>query len=103
MQAKKGLLIVSNAGSLTTTETNYTILMMTADSPFCFLQLLLAVTIVPDPAFTSEGVGKGIAIKPAVGRIAAPLDGKAAVIFKKKYAFVLVSQHRFRLMSASIR
>lgn len=46
---------------------------------------------VPDPAFSSEAMGKGIAIKPSEGRVVAPFDGKVTVAFKKKHALAVVS------------
>lgn len=46
---------------------------------------------VPDPAFSSEAMGKGVAIKPAEGRVVAPFDGKVTVAFKKKHALAVVS------------
>lgn len=46
---------------------------------------------VPDPAFSSEAMGKGVAIKPADGRVVAPFDGTITVAFKKKHALAIVS------------
>ncbi|MEK4661164.1 beta-glucoside-specific PTS transporter subunit IIABC [Priestia sp. FSL H7-0729] len=46
---------------------------------------------VPDPAFASGAMGKGIAIEPAVGRVVAPFDGTVTVAFKKKHALAVVS------------
>ncbi|MFB5760591.1 beta-glucoside-specific PTS transporter subunit IIABC [Paenibacillus medicaginis] len=46
---------------------------------------------VPDPAFASEAMGKGVAIEPASGRIVAPFDGTVTVAFKKKHALAVVS------------
>lgn len=46
---------------------------------------------VPDPAFSSGAMGKGIAIEPAVGRVVAPFDGTVTVAFKKKHALAVVS------------
>lgn len=46
---------------------------------------------VPDPAFSSEAMGKGVAIKPSEGRVVAPFDGKVTVAFKKKHALAVVS------------
>ena len=47
---------------------------------------------VPDPAFSSEAMGKGVAIKPSEGRVVAPFDGKVTVAFKKKHALAVVSE-----------
>ncbi|PQP81242.1 PTS beta-glucoside transporter subunit IIABC [Paenibacillus sp. PCH8] len=46
---------------------------------------------VPDPAFASGAMGKGIAIEPTVGRVVAPFDGTVTVAFKKKHALAVVS------------
>ncbi|WHX46964.1 beta-glucoside-specific PTS transporter subunit IIABC [Paenibacillus woosongensis] len=46
---------------------------------------------VPDPAFASEAMGKGIAIEPDSGRVVAPFDGTVTVAFKKKHALAVVS------------
>ena len=47
---------------------------------------------VPDPAFSSEAMRKGVAIKPSEGRVVAPFDGKVTVAFKKKHALAVVSE-----------
>lgn len=44
---------------------------------------VVALTEVPDPAFASEAMGKGIAIQPTTGRVVAPFDGTITVAFKK--------------------
>ncbi|MBR2564571.1 MAG: PTS glucose transporter subunit IIA [Paenibacillus sp.] len=46
---------------------------------------------VPDPAFASGAMGKGIAIEPSKGRVVAPFDGTVTVAFKKKHALAVVS------------
>ncbi|PZT52979.1 beta-glucoside-specific PTS transporter subunit IIABC [Paenibacillus silvae] len=46
---------------------------------------------VPDPAFASGAMGKGIAIEPSTGRVVAPFDGTVTVAFKKKHALAVVS------------
>lgn len=54
---------------------------------------IVPLTEVPDPAFASEAMGKGIAIEPAAGRVVAPFDGTVTVAFKKKHALAIVSDH----------
>ncbi|MGG4203322.1 beta-glucoside-specific PTS transporter subunit IIABC [Paenibacillus jamilae] len=54
---------------------------------------VVALTEVPDPAFASEAMGKGIAIQPTTGRVVAPFDGTITVAFKKKHALAIVSPH----------
>lgn len=48
---------------------------------------------VPDPAFASGAMGKGVAIEPAAGRVVAPFDGTVTVAFKKKHALAVVSDN----------
>ncbi|HWO78485.1 MAG TPA: PTS beta-glucoside transporter subunit IIBCA [Bacillus sp. (in: firmicutes)] len=50
-----------------------------------------ALSNVPDPAFSSEAMGKGIAIEPASGRVVSPVNGTVTVAFKTKHAIGLVS------------
>ncbi|MNJ38852.1 PTS system beta-glucoside-specific EIIBCA component [compost metagenome] len=52
---------------------------------------VVPLTEVPDPAFSSEAMGKGIAIEPDSGRVVAPFDGTVTVAFKKKHALAVVS------------
>ncbi|MFD1884465.1 beta-glucoside-specific PTS transporter subunit IIABC [Paenibacillus wenxiniae] len=54
---------------------------------------IVPLTEVPDPAFASEAMGKGVAIEPAAGRVVAPFDGTITVAFKKKHALAIVSDH----------
>ncbi|MDP4097166.1 beta-glucoside-specific PTS transporter subunit IIABC [Paenibacillus sp. P96] len=52
---------------------------------------VVSLSEVPDPAFASEAMGKGVAIEPATGRIVAPFEGTVTVAFKKKHALAVVS------------
>lgn len=52
---------------------------------------VVALSEVPDPAFASEAMGKGIAIEPTSGKVVAPFDGTITVAFKKKHALAIVS------------
>jgi PTS system beta-glucosides-specific IIC component len=52
---------------------------------------VIALSKVPDPAFSSEAMGKGIAIEPVTGRVVSPVNGKVSVAFKTKHAIGLVS------------
>lgn len=52
---------------------------------------IVELSEVPDPAFASGAMGKGIAIEPSVGRVVAPFDGTVTVAFKKKHALAVVS------------
>jgi glucose-specific phosphotransferase system IIA component len=44
---------------------------------------------VPDPAFSEEILGKGVAIEPAEGRICAPCDGTVEMMFATGHAVSL--------------
>jgi len=50
------------------------------------------ITEVNDPTFAEEMLGKGMAIKPAEGKVYAPFDGTVAMIFDTKHAVSLVSE-----------
>ncbi len=46
---------------------------------------------IPDPVFSEEMMGKGIAIKPAVGKVYSPVDGSVVMVFDTKHAITLQS------------
>ncbi|OKP65796.1 hypothetical protein A3842_30125 [Paenibacillus sp. P3E] len=46
---------------------------------------------VQDAAFSSEAMGKGIAIEPSEGKVVAPFDGVIVSLFPKKHAMGLLS------------
>lgn len=46
---------------------------------------------IPDSTFAEEMLGKGIAIRPAVGKVFSPVDGTVAMVFDTKHAVSLIS------------
>ncbi|MEG1687239.1 MAG: PTS glucose transporter subunit IIA [Angelakisella sp.] len=48
---------------------------------------------VPDPTFSQELLGKGVAILPTSGRIVAPVDGKVLGIFRTSHAVTLGAEN----------
>lgn len=46
---------------------------------------------VSDPTFGEEMLGKGMAIRPTVGKVYAPVDGTIAMVFDTKHAVTIVS------------
>ena len=52
---------------------------------------IVPITTVPDPVFSQEMVGRGIAIMPADGKFYAPCDGKLAVLFPTGHAYCIKS------------
>lgn len=46
---------------------------------------------VNDPVFSSETMGKGVAIEPSAGRVVSPVNGTVTVAYKTKHAIGLVS------------
>lgn len=47
---------------------------------------------ISDPTFGEELLGKGMAIKPASGKVYAPVDGTVALVFETKHAVSIVSE-----------
>ena len=52
----------------------------------------VAISEVSDPTFGQEIIGKGMAIKPAVGKVVAPVDGTVAMLFETKHAVAVTSE-----------
>lgn len=49
------------------------------------------LTTIQDPVFSTETLGKGIALEPSVGEVHAPCDGTISAFFETGHAFGLVS------------
>ncbi len=48
---------------------------------------------IPDPTFSQEMLGKGLAIRPSEGKLYAPCDGTVTMVFRTKHAIGLLSDH----------
>lgn len=59
---------------------------------------IIALKDVNDTVFSSEAVGKGVAILPTDGEIFAPFDGKVSTIFPTKHAIGLKSDNGVELL-----
>ncbi|MCD5002969.1 PTS beta-glucoside transporter subunit IIBCA [Enterococcus saccharolyticus] len=58
----------------------------------------VALSTVNDPVFSSEMMGKGLAVKPAVGEIYAPVDGMLSVVYDTKHAYGIVSDEGVEIL-----
>lgn len=50
------------------------------------------ISEVSDPTFGDEILGKGIAVKPSVGRVVAPVNGTISIMFDTKHALTILSE-----------
>ncbi|RHW05916.1 beta-glucoside-specific PTS transporter subunit IIABC [Bacillus cereus] len=51
-----------------------------------------ALNEVDDQVFSSEAMGKGIAIEPAVGRVVSPVNGEISILFPTGHAIEIISE-----------
>lgn len=58
----------------------------------------VSIKEVNDPTFSQEILGKGIAIKPAKGRVVAPVDGEIALIFETKHAISIATENGVEIL-----
>ena len=58
----------------------------------------VALSSIEDPAFSTETLGKGIAIEPSAGEVYAPFDGVISTFFETGHAFGLVSDSGVELL-----
>lgn len=54
---------------------------------------VVSITEVSDPTFGEEILGKGVAIKPAKGRVVSPVDGTIALMFDTGHAVSIMADN----------
>ncbi len=59
---------------------------------------VVPISQVNDPAFSSEAMGKSIAIKPSEGKLYSPVNGRLMTIFETKHAIGLVAENGAELL-----
>jgi PTS system beta-glucosides-specific IIC component len=59
---------------------------------------VIPISQVNDPAFSSEAMGKSIAIKPSEGKLYSPVNGKLVTVFETKHALGLVAENGTELL-----
>lgn len=58
----------------------------------------VSITEVPDKTFADEIIGKGVAVKPTIGKIYAPFDGELGMVFRTKHAIAFKSTKGVELL-----
>ncbi|WP_270279922.1 beta-glucoside-specific PTS transporter subunit IIABC [Vagococcus bubulae] len=58
----------------------------------------VSITEVPDKTFSDEIIGKGVAVKPTIGKIYAPFDGELGMVFRTKHALAFKSTKGVELL-----
>lgn len=59
---------------------------------------ILSITEVPDQVFSQKMMGDGFAVKPTVGKVVAPVNGKVLNIFPTKHAIGLQAENGLELL-----
>ena len=59
---------------------------------------LVSLSEVSDEAFSSESLGKGIAVYPVDGVVVAPFDGEISALFPTKHAIGIVSENGMEVL-----
>ncbi|WP_281533197.1 glucose PTS transporter subunit IIA [Anaerocolumna aminovalerica] len=72
------------------------IISISVDSPIS--GIVKPLSVVNDPAFASEVLGKGIAILPEDGKVYAPFDGTVITIFSTLHAICLLSDQGMEIL-----
>lgn len=59
---------------------------------------IVALSEVPDPAFSERQMGQGVAIIPSEGKVYAPFDGTVAHLIKSKHALILIDPNGIQVL-----
>lgn len=59
---------------------------------------VVTIDKVNDPTFAQEMLGKGVAIKPAEGKIVSPVNGEITVLFETKHAVSIKSDEGVEIL-----
>lgn len=59
---------------------------------------IVPLSEVPDPTFSQEMLGKGLAVDPIVGTVIAPFDGNIELVFDTKHAISMKSDTGIQLL-----
>ncbi len=59
---------------------------------------MIPVADIADPIFSSEKLGKGIAVIPEIGEVLAPAEGKIKTVFPSKHAVAMLTRGGAEIM-----
>lgn len=60
--------------------------------------VIVPLSEVPDPAFSTEAMGQGIAILPSEGKVYSPVSGVVSLVFRTYHAVAITSDNHLDLL-----